>query len=272
MLTTQQMQQIELDIMQKLHLYCQKHGLRYIMCYGTLLGAVRHKGFIPWDNDMDIYMPREDFERFLELSVKDPVAEHLYTTHYTLDSTYHYMCARVCDDQTEVEVPYIREKPSRLGVWVDVFPMDGVIQNPLKRTLQTMSLRFHWLLFRSDVYGFEKQKWTLRRVVKEIAIALMPNKNQRNNYRIDKICKKGSKGKCTGMEHIFETPRSYAGIPMEDIENAVLMDFEEYQFYGPKHYDEYLAAYYGDYMQLPPPEKRTVHEVEARKVEKNENE
>ena len=236
------------------------------------LRMIYMKEILERHTDIDHGIARDDFERFLELSQKEPVAEHLYTTHYTIDKDYHYMCARVCDDRTEVTVPYIREKPERLGVWVDIFPMDGVIQSNLQRNVQTFLLRLHWLLFRSDVYGFENQPWTWRRVVKECAIRLVPNKGQRNNRRIDRICKKGSKHKCSGMEHIFEVPRKYEGIPAEDIENAILLDYEQYQFYAPKSYDAYLRAYYGDYMQLPPPEKRTVHEVDASWIGECENE
>lgn len=263
MLTIQEEQYIELEIMQKIHLFCEENNIRYVMGFGTLLGAVRHKGFIPWDNDMDIFMPRTDFERFLELTKIKPINEHLYIEHYTTDSKYHYMCARVCDDRTKVNVPYIREQPTKLGIWVDVFPMDGVVANPLRRLYKRLLLTFHWGLFRADVYGFDEKVRSVRRVLKLIAIKLVPNINNRNNYRVDKISMNTYGEECHNLDHLFELPKGYKGIPKEDVENPILMKFDKYAFYGPRNYDEYLTAYFGNYMELPPVEKRIVHNIEA---------
>lgn len=262
MITIQEMQDVELEIMQKIHLYCEKHNIRYVMTYGTLLGAVRHKGFIPWDNDMDIAMRRADYNRFLELTKTEPIGEHLYVEHYTTDSRYHYMCIRVCDDRTVVNVPYIREQPVRLGLWVDVFPMDGVIANPVRRAFQTLALKFYWVLFRADVYGLKDVRSPVHRMIKRIGIFLFPNKNNRNNYRIDKISINAHEELCEYVDFLFEQAKG-SGMLISEVEDPVLMEFGQYSFYAPKHYDRYLRAYYGEYMQLPPPEKRVTHGIDV---------
>ena len=124
-------QQAELEVMKELHAFCVKHGLRYILAYGTLLGAIRHKGFIPWDNDMDVIMPREDVEKLVEINKKDPIGKNVRLFHYTTDANYHYPIVRACNTKTIVQPTYLREMIDDMGVWVDIFPMDGYIKSKL---------------------------------------------------------------------------------------------------------------------------------------------
>lgn len=121
-------QQAELEVMKELHAFCVKHGLRYILAYGTLLGAIRHKGFIPWDNDMDVIMPREDVKKLVEINKKNPIGKNVRLFHYTTDANYHYPIVRACNTKTIVQPTYLREMIDDMGVWVDIFPMDGYIK------------------------------------------------------------------------------------------------------------------------------------------------
>lgn len=262
MLTIRETQKVELEIMQKIHLYCEKHNICYVMTYGTLLGAVRHKGFIPWDNDMDIAMLRDDFNRFLALTKIDPIDEHIYVQHYTLDEKYHYMCIRVCDDRTVVNAPYLREQPERMGLWVDIFPMDGLQQGILATKWQKIQMKFYWGVWRADVYGLQDVRNPLHWVIKRVALILLPNKHNRFNYRIDKISEKNSASKSKYVDYIFEKTDN-SKMQKRSVQNRILMSFEQYQFYAPKDYDSYLTDYYGNYMQLPPTDERVTHAIDA---------
>lgn len=267
MLSLEEVQKTELAIMAKLHDYCEAHGLTYVLYYGTLLGAVRHKGFIPWDNDMDIAMPRADFERFLELTKTEPVADHLYVTHYTIDPKYHYMCIRVCDDRTSVNVPYIEEQPERLGVWVDIFPLDTPVQNPVGRFVQKYLLKLHWLVFRANIYGENHYRNELIHLAKFLAVRLMPNKNNRNNRAIARIEQWGNKNAAKHPDAhlivVFEESGGGGGDVNPGAQNRLLVPFEQYQFYIAQTYDAGLTHSYGNYMQLPPEEKRMTHAILA---------
>lgn len=262
MLTIKEVQGIELEIMQCLHIYCQEHQLKYCMAYGTLLGAVRHEGFIPWDNDMDIWMPRPDFEKLLKMVQNDPLAPHLECVHYTTDSQYHYQVIRVCDMRTTVCPPYIREQPEKMGVWVDIFPVDGVWEKPWQHPIQQMLLWFYKKLQLADIYALADGKG-LKKKIKRFVHVIFPGENNIHEYKIDCYA-----AKCRYEEHVFcsdtvERNKRPICLPRENFDSPVEMKFEKYKFWAPKNWKEYLEAAYGDYMQLPPESRRQTHEINA---------
>jgi lipopolysaccharide cholinephosphotransferase len=263
-LTFKDVQNIELNILKVFHEYCKKNDLRYILGFGTLLGAVRHHGFIPWDNDIDVLMPRSDFERFLELSCTNEISKNTYVQHYSLDNKYHYICARVCDGKTHVNVPYIREQPTKLGLWIDIFPVDGVGKRSFKRVLQKVLLKWYWMLFRADVYGSTSRnsRTKLNYYVKKIALVLFPNRNNSHNYTIDKICKWFPFEDADDVSFMFGE-EGVCKIPRSDFNELITMQFEDASFYCPPHYDEFLKQCYGDYMTLPKEEDRITHNIDV---------
>ena len=181
MLSVKECQDIELEIMQKLHLFCEKHNLKYVMVYGTLLGAIRHKGFIPWDNDMDIAMPRPDFERLLELIKTENISDGLYCVHYTTDLRYHYQVVRVCDSRTKVTPTYIREQPEKMGIWVDIFVMDGVWPHPALHPIQQFKLKLNQWLQVADIYAIPGNKG-IKSFIKNTVHKLCPVRNNKHEY------------------------------------------------------------------------------------------
>ena len=113
-LTIQEIQAVSLEILKSVTDLCEEQGLRYALIYGTLIGAVRHHGFIPWDNDIDLYMPRPDYDRLIEQLKKEPMAPNMKLLHYSLDPKYHYMVARIVDTRTVAVPSYLRETPEDL--------------------------------------------------------------------------------------------------------------------------------------------------------------
>ena len=126
----------ELDIMREIDRICRKHNLTYFLAYGTLLGAVRHKGFIPWDEDMDIMMPREDYEQFLKVA-SDELPLHLMIDSYPQNPRYFNPFAKVRNRNTLFAIRALQNYDGPQGLWIDIFPMDYAdercVEDNLKR-------------------------------------------------------------------------------------------------------------------------------------------
>ena len=259
-LTIKEEQQAELEVMKELHSFCVKHGLRYVLGYGTLLGAVRHKGFIPWDNDMDILMPREDVDKLMELNKTEPIGRNIRLFHYTTDENYHYPIIRACNTKTVVKPTYLREQIDDMGVWVDVFPIDGYIKSKL--FFQKPLRKFYLKMMNATMYVPDSEsgfKASLRRSI----IKLFPNKNHRYERKLSSLCERSRYGSadtvCVLCEE--EPPFEKQIMAREDVENPELVPFEDAEFFIPRNADKYLTMQYGDYMQLPPEEDRMTHSI-----------
>ena len=271
-ITVKEIRSICLEIMQDVHEFCVRTGLRYSLGCGSLIGAVRHKGFIPWDDDIDILMPRPDYEQFC----------------HTYSSTKGFVCmsyakgsywsayARVCDTKrTYVHSPFPMGLET-LGVWIDVLPIDGAeddeevfskhANEALERYTKLKELRKICLflnggfLIRSGyyIYSFLKRQ----------------NINKETERYID-CCKRVPFG-TTKYAAIYCVP--LLGAPRHHLYDAfrefVLVPFEDKSFFIIKGYNHYLSNIYGDYMRLPPEEKRVpVHDMHEYywKEEGNEN-
>src|SRR5690625_114441 len=156
-LDLEEIKQIQLSILRRVAFFCKQHDIAYFLCGGTLLGAVRHKGFIPWDDDIDIMMPRPSYEKFL----KEFKYEHLSLYHYKKTKNYGYPFIKIGEDRTVLRETFIK-KNIDMGVFIDVFPIDGFpkkekdIQNHVKR-LRNYKAFILWKIFRfSQHLAFHK--------------------------------------------------------------------------------------------------------------------
>lgn len=265
MLSVKECQNIELEIMRQYHEFCEANKLRYMLVYGSLLGAIRHQGFIPWDNDMDVAMPRPDFELFLELLKTQPIGKDLYHVHYTTDLKYHYQVIRICDANTKVTPPYIREQPLKMGVWIDIFPLDGVCVNPYAHLIHFITLRFLQILQKGDIYGLRNGKG-FKKKIKYFIHKVFPGKNNKHEYAIDYEVMKypyeltDNVGVTIELDPVFRFSK-------QNIDNRRLAKFEKYQFYIPENWDAYLTFTYGNYMELPSEEHRMTHDIHAEYIQ-----
>lgn len=259
-LSTAQQQEMMLEIMKCIHSFFVKNGLRYTMVYGTLLGAVRHKGFIPWDNDMDIGVPRPDYDRMLQLlDSGKSMGEHLYHLYYGNDDNYHYQITRICDDRTIVRPSYIRDQPKRMGIWVDIFPIDGIPRRTPAGILHRTRLFINKKIQIADIYSMRTGRTDILNRLGNLICTLFPNTKKRNQ-RIDRILRKTPFEKSKYVAAVENRDEHLYRMTQDDFNDAVLMDFEDTQFYAPKNWHIYLENTYGDYMTLPPEADRQVHD------------
>lgn len=255
----------ELNLLIKFADYCDCNNLCYCLCGGTLLGAVRHQGFIPWDDDIDVMMPRQDYIRFIELQHRKQ--EFDYCT--AVDGTGNIPIMKILDKQIHVEVPY-SEGEQVSYAWIDVFPIDGIDENKTVFAIQLKKIRFLRMLSNAARAKVGKGTTKYRALAK--AVASVPAKligARKIALLIDKIA----------MKLPFEEARFVGGLtwgyeekekmPKDEWLQRVRVVFEGNEFWTLGCWDYYLKSLFGNYMELPPAEKRQTHLLYAWREEKS---
>lgn len=251
----EELKSIELSIMKKIHTFCTERDISYYLAYGTLIGAIRHSGFIPWDDDIDIQMFREDYERFI---VEFTKVQEQYGCQIVNSKTKPYFgrnMSKVIDTNTVViEKKY--NKDDNIGVFVDIWPLDGTPNNKLHRKIIICLAKLisKMQLAASTDY---KQEETKKRKLAVIICNLFSSK--RLLFVLDKISKKY---KIADSEMLFVYCGKENEIAKRNYSKPILHDFEDVQLYIPSGYNEILTTYYGDYMK-PPKDKKTNHIMNA---------
>lgn len=269
LLTLKETQQVYLELLEEFDKVCMEHGLRYDLCGGSMLGAVRHGGYIPWDNDIDLSMPRPDYERMLELKQsgilglpkhRDLVSERDETFPRHFARFIRHDVKRVSEMAEDWDCPYIG---------IDIFPLDGIPADEKRFAKQVKKIRRLRRLLLTSV----EKKGTSRRGK---AAAMVKNLYRpilrlvgcfRFAHMLDKECQRVDYetaeyvGIISGMYGLKERWRKADMLPQQSF------DFEGLQVPGFANYDIYLTNLYGDYMKLPPEEQRIPHCDEACRVE-----
>ena len=257
-----EMKQIQIDMMAEIHEFCEKHSLKYFLYAGSLIGAIRHNGFIPWDDDIDIAMPRKDYEIFCKTFGSDR-----YNVYSCENNANFFLPYAKVYDKTTVKVENCYYKNITLGVDIDIFPIDDLGEGGISRKelLQRKKLikKHHLAIFR-----FTKTNNIVKfayRLLKQIYVSIVRLLGGLNANKI--VRQISNKAKTFAGENnkpfLYADTNVWQPLLMESewIENIELHKFEDKQFYIPTGYDGLLTKIYGDYMTPPPEDKRITHHL-----------
>ena len=252
-----EIQQMELGIMEYIHEVCQKIGVKYFLAYGSLIGAVRHKGFIPWDDDMDICMLREDYEKLQDYLIANP-DERYEVMSYKNNLNYVYPFMKVQDNHTYLLEEDVRID-SNMGIYVDIFPVDGYeddadFKNKMTKLIKKRQLSCY------TFKGITNTKSLLNSLIRYISVVIFYFTNT-NKYveQIDELAKTRAVADYEQVDYLIYKDMNKPVWKREWLEQVIVGTFEGKEFMIPKHYHEILTSDYGDYMQLPPLEQRVSH-------------
>ena len=263
-LTHREIQKEELKILLEFDGFCKEYNLKYYLCGGTLLGAIRHKGFIPWDDDIDVCMPRPDYIRLLEIFPKQ------YKDKYFLR----------CPERNNSPLPFIKlmnknikikslsiDENMESNLWIDIFPIDGLPENmnEVKKIYKRRYIYGTLLLLKFSKVGNFKLKRRIQRYIGKLIASLFSDEFFRN-----KIIKLVDIRNYDKYKYVGIVTWGLYGVGermlKSEFNKTIYVDFEEYKFPAFSCWDSYLKGIYGKYMELPPIEKRITHSLKAYKI------
>lgn len=254
-------QNVELEILDELDRICKLKDIPYQLAWGTLLGAVRHKGFIPWDDDIDVCMKRCDYERFLKEADSELSDKFFLQTCFT-DPDSIVQFAKIRKNGTIFEDNVDNLPTSHTGIWIDIFPLDNVKPGTLIDWFQRFQIAVCYGITTSSVknrvrYCKSKFKKFLR-VLFAGLLKIIPKKEF--DKKIQAVLKKYSNYETGYLAHItngFERGMQYKYVaPSNEYYDMTELEFCGKMYPVPKNYDVVLKRCYGDYMKLPPENKR----------------
>lgn len=252
-----QLQSIELELLIEFDRICRKHHITYSIDGGTLLGAVRHGGFIPWDDDADVILNRTEYQKFLSVVDQELNTDKFYLQDINRTSGYRWGYAKLRRSNTEFIRLNQEYMPYEQGIFLDIFVCDNVPDNYIARCI----CNFHSFIYRKIFYsevgkhtsgGINKLMYTMLNLIPEKVLKKRYAKyvKSRNRKNTDMV-------KCL----TFPACNRVYGYKRNWYEDTVDMKFGDVTLRACRNYDEYLKFLYGDYLELPPIEKRKVHPV-----------
>ncbi|MBR5581627.1 MAG: LicD family protein [Treponema sp.] len=257
-------QLLMLKILKEVHRVCEENNIKYFLSDGTLIGAIRHNGFIPWDDDLDIGMLREEYEKFCKIAPEKLGDEFVLQTTET-DPGYAWQFGKVMLKNTVwLESAAKNTNRNNFGIYIDIFPYDKIPKNKILQWVILYRYRFVDGLIRIKLNynSFKKTRGFVRKLFYLYKLFFIKIYSLKNLIRIrEKICKQYLRSE----KRIIVT--KYGGSfkknqnTLESYSISELRVFEDMKFYIPKAYDSILKNLYGDYMVLPPEEKRTNHGI-----------
>jgi len=252
---------VALTILKEVARICDQENISYFIIGGTALGAVRHGGFIPWDDDIDIGMTRENYEKFLRIS-PGKLGKDYFLQHYSTESVTPFYFAKVRMNNTLFVEDYCKDLPIHHGIFLDIFPYDNIPDNIALRENHRRKVKFYSELFISksmkDVFTSVKSFcWAMKLIVRRsLYLALFCISKQVLFRILDKANRKYNTVECQYVNYV---KYPFLKIRKESITSLEKIVFEDTVFSCCKNLNEYLSDHFGNYMKLPEPEKRVNH-------------
>lgn len=257
--TLRKLQLTELELMREVDRICRKHNIRYSLDGGTLLGAVRHGGFIPWDDDADIMMSRAEYDRFYEACKADLDYEKYFLQEFRTDSEYRWGYSKMRKNGTV----FLRDGQEHIkchtGVCIDIFIFDEVPDNRIYRKLHL----FCCFMIRKGLYsvvGKRKEQNLIKRKLYQILAFIPRSFWVRWLYRLADREKGKNRELISHLTYPNRKSIRY-GLSAHYYDAYIDIDYEDGKFMVIKEYDKYLRELFDDYMELPPENKRKAHPV-----------
>ena len=256
-LSLQEIKEIEFDLLNVFDAYCKEKNIKYFLSNGTLLGAVKYKGFIPWDDDIDVLVPREDYDRLIA-TFEDNEKHKLFA--FERDSKYKFPFAKLCNLATVKNEGDIDNGVS-LGIDIDIFPLDAWNDDFKKAYKEVRRINRNMFLLGLSKLQKPVSRTFIKRIVKsflmlvckacgsKVFIHRIISEGKRYDGKKSSYC--GCKTWCIYGEREI--------IPSEVFSDVITVEFEGQEFPAPVGYDTYLRSLYGDYEKDPPKEKQKTH-------------
>ncbi len=248
----------EVELLQIFMTVCNRNGLKYFVAHGTLLGAVRHKGFIPWDDDIDVNMPRADFEKLKKIAPMEFEEPYFFQT-FESDPYYFSGIGKLRTAQgTGMDMQDIGNKCNN-GLYIDIFPMDGIVEDDILRARQSRKVEFYRGLLLAKIYGskfhyllqYNEKTWKRNKLIAKFCSKIFLNK------KFEKWCSKYTGEDCKREGIIsFITDYECCYWYKKDYEELTSLQFEGISVPAPKNYQRCLSIKWDNYLEFPPVEKR----------------
>lgn len=261
--TLRKIQMVQLELLQEVDRICRKCNIHYNIIAGTMLGAVRHGGYIPWDDDADVALLRDEYEKFRKACETELDTSKFYFQDHRNTQGYRWGYGKLRRKNTLFLREYQEHMPYEQGIFIDIFPLDSVPDNYILRTLKNFECFCVRKILWSEV-GKIADKSVLKRSWFNL-LSRIPEKWVFNYYH--GIVRKAHRKETKWVRILaFPTPNKEWGYLRKWYIESADTVFEGVVFQGIKEYDEYLSFKFGNYMELPPEEKRKVHPVSELKA------
>ena len=272
-MTLKELQECEKEILDVFYGYCEENGLDFFLCGGSLLGAIRHKGFIPWDDDIDVMMPRPDFDRLIALMKKSAgmIDEYRKVDARALNPDSPTTCIRVFDTRTKVDFENYRI-PLEIGCWIDVFPLDGVEDDEkerlkhFRRVRRTMDL---FIICLTKIGG--KRRSRMLSILQYGLVPFVPFIRmvgyRRYLEKVERLLVKCDYDKSNIVSVIAGRGAEKDIMVKKDMWPRILVDFEGRKYPTMKNYEVHLTNLYGDYMTPPKAaDRKSRHKIKIYRI------